>query len=819
VRAAVEILLALLCEMSPDVKTSEKVDLRASLKALDEALKFDDAPIPAGSKHSLDGMDDRLESVASRHPTHSKASKSSISFMSSFHAQQQAVHASLLTVAQAKWAEDDPIPNTNVPLAGTDQDVLSLSCVLSKIRSDRWAAAQKSCISRISQLRREMPTISSLANDSKDPHYAFSLSGDPEKGEPIVPPPLSIVSATVVPSESHLLLKRGKGQGNSSKGADQSLGSMATFFNPYDNKNLVNEPTLVAEGEEREITIEFANRLAVPLDVPSCQVEFNNGDAEHIKALALSFVIPPKAKKFAVNFPFLLTTSRAEKEESKEEGSGSNIFEVKGLRIRCLSRSYFIPIGKRVVETSDLQVPEPVSVYQRRVEYDSKRKEEVIKPRIEAVPAQPKLKLSFQDSGTDTCEGATVPVHLADGEIFTLPSLRIQNDLGPTGLGTVERLQIVGVGLPGLPDKILYDSDALAACDENEIVGSNAQDWDDETDKEGLPPLKMNALCNGLLLENLNDGANGRSEGSTVTFQITAMHAMGNQVAEGGSVRIRFRYRGVSDGAGAEIWRKREVHLRIVRVRGPRISSLAFRPDLSWGSAYTELCMSFAQQTADYNAIKRELYTTSDDANQFKGDEKVPVVGDSEILTRVGMDPGAHVSGSDVVVLMALANETDSTIILSNRKGLVGGFEGSPMPTMRVASGVSVKIPVVIPRIKRMSIKDGGVMDIVAQLVSLTSLRWESVSSRSVGNSDTNKFRQGRIRIPSSCLREIIADNLSFVSRICEPPLSVKVTGGRKDSEQNLIVSPGMPVDVFVEVQTAGKVLLLINKLTCESLS
>merc|ERR1712007_10786 len=68
---------------------------------------------------------------------------------------------------------------------------------------------------------------------------------------------------------------------------------------------------------------------------------------------------------------------------------------------------------------------------------------------------------------------------------------------------------------------------------------------------------------------------------------------------------------------------------------------------------------------------------------------------DDSILNRVGMDQGVHVSSDEVVLLMAVANETNSTIILSNRKGLVGGFEGSPMPTVRITSGVSVKIPVV----------------------------------------------------------------------------------------------------------------------------
>ena len=41
---------------------------------------------------------------------------------------------------------------------------------------------------------------------------------------------------------------------------------------------------------------------------------------------------------------------------------------------------------------------------------------------------------------------------------------------------------------------------------------------------------------------------------------------------------------------------------------------------------------------------------------------------DDYILNRVGMDQGVHVSDDEVVVLMAVANETSNTIILSNRK-------------------------------------------------------------------------------------------------------------------------------------------------------
>ena len=88
------------------------------------------------------------------------------------------------------------------------------------------------------------------------------------------------------------------------------------------------------------------------------------------------------------------------------------------------------------------------------------------------------------------------------------------------------------------------------------------------------------------------------------------------------------------------------------------------------------------------------------------------------------MDKGVHVSSDEVVMLMAVANETNSTIILSNKQGNVGGFEGSPMPTVRVSSGVSVKIPVVIPRIDRFD-ENGEVTDLAAELVSRTALQWE----------------------------------------------------------------------------------------------
>ena len=75
-----------------------------------------------------------------------------------------------------------------------------------------------------------------------------------------------------------------------------------------------------------------------------------------------------------------------------------------------------------------------------------------------------------------------------------------------------------------------------------------------------------------------------------------------------------------------------------------------------------------------------------------------------------GKEQGVHVSGNKVVVLMAVTNKTSSTIVLSNSRGRVGGFEANSMPTVRFRSGVLVKIPVVIGRVERRDV-DGNVAD------------------------------------------------------------------------------------------------------------
>lgn len=76
----------------------------------------------------------------------------------------------------------------------------------------------------------------------------------------------------------------------------------------------------------------------------------------------------------------------------------------------------------------------------------------------------------------------------------------------------------------------------------------------------------MKCLADGLSLARINDESKSLGEGTQLSFQVAATHDMGKKIINGGNVRIRFRYRGPSPTSGTEIWRKREVALKIVKV-------------------------------------------------------------------------------------------------------------------------------------------------------------------------------------------------------------------------------------------------------------
>jgi len=834
---ATELLVALLNEISPDQVDDALLMAQLSDGSFQED-NFTVVPV-LDRKRSTD----ETTSVRPQHVSNPLASMAKTPFFSQ-------APPSALSLSQSKWLEDEPVPHMQLPrfnivgdkasseLVATDKmfvdrasaltsSLSSLSCVTSKIGFDKCARIQKLCVVNMSDLRHRMGASSSLENETIGV-YEESSAGDS------LPPPLVVTSAKIIKSESHLLLERTKAVGYSSKFATHS---MSTFFNPYaknqaakDAKNKV-QTTLLAEGEERTIMIEFKNRLAVPLEVPSCRLEFEGKETSRIEAPPLSFTVPAKTKSFAVHFPFIVSVSKTEHNKVIKETESDNTeaetvpepdtFDVVGLCVTCLNRTFPIRFKKSETEevannnsTTSCQIPPPSSLYQRSIHNAPKQDEQQMVVRLESVPAQPNLLVSFAASQSPMEEDANVPVHLSDGEIFTIPPFRLENDLGKSGMGEIERLQVLAVGLPGIPDETLFDTDALAAALEEEedvLTESDSEaeeDFEEMMDCDGLPPLKMKVIAEGLDLKSINDKSRNKGEGSIVKFQMAATHDMGDQLANGGNVRIRFRYRGPSPNPATEIWRKREISLRIIRVKGPRISSLTFRSDLSWGSSYSELCDSLAMQRRRLDATpkwessnnKHRMLSRSHSISTLEAlsiDTSLEDATDNSILNRVGMDNGVHVSADEVVLLMAVANETNSTIILSNKKGLVGGFEGSPMPTVKVTSGVSVKIPVVIPRIDRID-ENGEVTDIAAELVSRTALQWESEVAE--GDENTEKIkRTGRVRIPSRCLREIIDEHQSFASRICKPPVSLQVSVG-EDAKSEVSLKIGEPVQVNTTV-------------------
>jgi hypothetical protein len=284
--------------------------------------------------------------------------------------------------------------------------------------------------------------------------------------------------------------------------------SAATFYNPFDKKNKEttgkNIITMVAQGEERTIEVRVGNSLSVPLVMPCCQLAFKIPQGIEIEAPSLSFTIPPKTKDFCVHFPFIVLSSKNRMSTSSSTPPNSEMhqesskvsFAVTGLRVGVNNRSLYVPFPNEnsgIINSSSTflstmkQIPDPVSTYKRRSKQHSIEKQYSVD--LEAVPAQPNLLISFTSAPSPLEDAATVPVHLSDGEIYTIPSFRLENDFG-LGPGTMERLQVVAVGLPGLPEEILFDTDETAkALEEQEDRFSDTdseEPFDDLMESDGV---------------------------------------------------------------------------------------------------------------------------------------------------------------------------------------------------------------------------------------------------------------------------------------------------------------------------------------------
>lgn len=693
--------------------------------------------------------------------------------------------SSLLTVAQSKWVEDDEIPTILLPMAEfseISESIIAMRSVWSAIKFENCFSAQKRVVKEISDLREKVPA-SSFPMDVAHSKKSYSL-------------PIKIMSIVMVESEAQSKLERIK-----VKNKEENAGAMATFFNPYANKG-PEEATIVPEEEERYIMVTFANDLSIPLEIPRCQLEFNTSQNDRIKAPAISFVIPGQTRDFAVQFPFIIL------QEKNENAELTGTFDIKGLHLTCLARSFFLPLKTTQVLSN---LPDPASVYPRR-DYKGTKSESgdtIRSPQIEVVPAQPNLLVSFASSPAPIDEDAVIPVPMADGEVFPLPKLYLSNDPGIRGLGKIEELKITASGLPGYSEMVLFDLNPTSNLPEEpdkEEASRLAKK------KQEARPLTLSARYTGMDGGILNDPKQARA--SSLSLELRATPDMGAHIRSC-TVKLRFRYRGKAPSPTMEVWRKREIEVRILRIKGPRVSSMTFRPDLSWESAYSQLCPALSRQD------KHTRYRPSKIQNELA----LPQSGSTDdaefVANRLGYDPGVHVCGEKVVALVSVANESAAAILLSSPNGPLGGFEGTTMETLRVMPGVSAKVPIILPRVDRAP-------GIDQQVLSMTKLDWKSEVLESDVEASTEtggtivpvnrRLRSGSIEIPLPCLKTIIDENPTFLSRICRSPCSIIVGLVGRDETAPFEVATEKPVNVTVDIDLASWVPDAVLKETKQTL-
>jgi hypothetical protein len=169
-------------------------------------------------------------------------------------------------------------------------------------------------------------------------------------------------------------------------------------------------------------------------------------------------------------------------------------------------------------------------------------------------------------------------------------------------------------------------------------------------------------------------------------------------------------------------------------------------------------------------------------------------------------DREMHIAGEDAVLLITVINETNASIVLSNTSEVVRSYQREPISTEEIRPGVSVKIPIIIPRISCFH-KNGKVADFSNKMISLTALKWESVlgSSKAANIAIYQEKRKGVIQIPRQCLKNILTNHDSFGRRVCKPPLRIDFKVNDKSPEKAYqSVQVGLPVNLTINAIPQG---------------
>ena len=659
---------------------------------------------------------------------------------------------SQLLVQQSKWASEKPIPSIDVPLSATSTlspHLISLQLVWSQMSYDVATLAQKRCIERAALLRRTIPKRSA--------HFATSTMDD--FNTRVLP--VYISSDVVVEPAPQLDLECIKKRLPSS---ETTGGGLETFYNPFAKKTADNGPIArVVEGEERVVSLHLGNRLAVPLHVQQSQVEFD--DNTKVKRRTLSFVIPPNANGFVVEYPFQVASNDNEFENCYS-------LQLKGVNIMCLGQHIFLPLKANKHTPAVIAKP---SMLHLPLTSDEKRSDDSpADPFIECYACQPNLRMMY--AGTNAPVPDVIPVALADGEIHTLPPIQLYNSSGQNTGASIECLEI---SVTGALTRKLYDSSIELMPQQSLDDFAEAMVYDQDPS-----PFKIRTLANELKIAAINKERDVSNGSNVVVFEIAASSTLRNRLPDGCTVNIIFRYRGTGTSTN-DLWRKRTITLQIAPVQGPRILSIEFRPDLMMNhlSFTNEICQKWTRNTVlveiGIKPGKATVVSTIKNHNP-------------ETMQRgVGCYPIISVCGSRSVFILSVQNESHAEIVVRLKDGPTEGTSALTHLTMlselTIRPGAIAKFPMIVSRIVRFDENDSPI-NLVAAFSRLATLKWKS----SIG--------QGYICIPPSCLHNILYHQCpASISQICTPPVSIELNVHTSDATKTTLATTGEPIALTMQ--------------------
>lgn len=575
-------------------------------------------------------------------------------------------------------------------------------------------------------------------------------------GDAKPPGPLFVASASASNVVSHIELTKTASKSTSGDGTNAA---MSTFYNPFESKRIaggMKKARDILEGEERVISVKFGNKLSIPVEVTNAHLIFEESDVLQLISTALSFTVPPNSNNYMVNFPF--TVMRRESSGSMEM---AGVIGIKGIECDYTGRVEFIQISIDSSERPNAgisdNIPVPASMYPfvSRSKTAAGDDAETSEPVIQALPPQPALEVRLAESNLPVSRQS---IDLKNGALYTSPPFRLYSYSGALKRGHVDRLEMYVSGVAGINQKI-FDNAAPSS--------------DLETDDEFLKgvletkmsvPIKIRVNAAELSLDGINRHDAQQDASNIFRFQIASGYDTTRKLPKLSVLKLKLRYRG-SSLPGLQVWRSKEIDIDIVTTQGPHISSV-----------------SFLQETKLSHLLRQ---ANSSESPNF--DSQAPKPKQEKCFGNcIGGSTSANLCNKEVEILVTVTNESRHAIELSKENSHLGVASCVPIDKLRLRPSLTIKIPMILSRIEVRN-KEEILKSIVDEIERSTTITWKSEGDISEGNS-------GRIRIPRSCLEDLVRKDSSLVSKLVEPPLNFEMlVDDSSSSEGTLHLGRGSP--------------------------